>query len=130
MYCSVELYSPHVAVGCDLHYGVSSVHVHCFMRKNLCETETCVKRKRKQFKSLAISLETGFYCKFFLFAIVSGPAVGLTQPLIQWIPIGLSPGVKWQVREADHSTLSSVEINNSRSYTSTPPIILNGVVLN
>jgi hypothetical protein len=31
------------------------------------------------------------------------PALGLTRPLIQWVPGALSPGVKRPVREAEHS---------------------------
>jgi len=41
----------------------------------------------------------------------------------------LPPGVKWPGREADHSLPSSAEVNNERSYTSTPAIRLHGVVL-
>jgi hypothetical protein len=47
----------------------------------------------------------------------------------QWVPGILSLGVKRPVREADHWPPSSVEVNNSWSYTSTPPIPLHGVVL-
>jgi hypothetical protein len=38
-------------------------------------------------------------------------------------------GVKQQGREADRSALSSPEVKNAWSYTSTPPIRLNGVML-
>jgi hypothetical protein len=33
-----------------------------------------------------------------------------TQPPIQWVPDALSLGVKWPVREADHSPPSSAEV--------------------
>jgi len=36
------------------------------------------------------------------------------------VPAVLSLGVKWPVREADHSPPSSAEVNNAWSYTSTP----------
>jgi len=39
------------------------------------------------------------------------------------------PGVKRQVREANHSLPTSAEIKNAWSYTSTPPIHLLGIVL-
>jgi hypothetical protein len=54
---------------------------------------------------------------------------GLTQPPIQWVPGALSLGVKRPGREADHSPPSSAEVKNGRSWTSTPPIGLHGVVL-
>jgi len=51
-----------------------------------------------------------------IFAIpVSRPALGATQHLIQWIP-----GVKQPGRESDRSSLSSAEVKNAWSYTSTP----------
>jgi hypothetical protein len=53
---------------------------------------------------------------------VSRTALGPTQPPIQWVPGALSLGVKRQGREADHSPPFSAEVNNARSYISTPPI--------
>jgi hypothetical protein len=43
------------------------------------------------------------------------------RPLIQWVPGALSPGVKRQGREADHSPPTSAEVKNTWIYTSTPP---------
>jgi hypothetical protein len=65
----------------------------------------------------------------FLVTTVSRTALGATQPPIQWVPRALSLGVKRPGREADHSPLSSTEIKNSWSYTSTSPARLHGVVL-
>jgi hypothetical protein len=57
-------------------------------------------------------------------------AVGPIQPSIQWVQGAFSLGVKRPGREADHSPpLSSAEVKSAWSYTSTPPIRLNGVVL-
>jgi hypothetical protein len=65
----------------------------------------------------------------FIFITVSRPALGPIQPPIQWLSGALSPGVKRLGREADHSPPSSAEVKNAWSYTSIPPICLNGVVL-
>jgi hypothetical protein len=52
------------------------------------------------------------------------PALGFTQPPIQWVPGALSPGVKQKGREADRSPLTSAEVKNNS------PIRLFRVVLN
>jgi hypothetical protein len=44
----------------------------------------------------------------FIFTIVSRPALGTTQPPIQWVPEALSLGIKQLGYEADHSPSSSV----------------------
>jgi hypothetical protein len=47
-------------------------------------------------------------------------------------PVGTTcsfPGVKWPGLEADHSPPSNAEVKNERSYTSSPPPRLYGVVL-
>jgi hypothetical protein len=56
----------------------------------------------------------------FLFTTVSKPALGPTQPPIQWVPGALSLVVKRPGRETDHSPPSSDDIKNAWSYTSTP----------
>jgi hypothetical protein len=45
------------------------------------------------------------------------------------VPGALSLGLKRPGREADHSHPSSAEVKDAWSYTSTPSIRLNGVVL-
>jgi hypothetical protein len=60
----------------------------------------------------------------FLFTTVSRPALGPTQPPIQWVPGAPSLGVTWQGREPDHSPPSSAQVKNAWSYISTPPIRL------
>jgi len=47
------------------------------------------------------------------------PALGPTQPPIQWVLGALSPVVKRPTREADHSPASSVEVKNAWSCIST-----------
>jgi hypothetical protein len=68
--------------------------------------------------------------KNFHFCMSSRPALGSTQPSIQWVPGALSPGVKRPEREADHPPPNNAEIKKMWIYTSTPPIRLHGVVLN
>jgi len=67
--------------------------------------------------------------RFFLFVIASRPALGLIQSPIQWVPKAVSLGVKQPGHEADHLT-PSAEVRSVMSYTSTPPMHLNGMVLN
>jgi hypothetical protein len=67
--------------------------------------------------------------EIYLFTTETGPNLQPTQPPIQWVPGTLSLGIKWPGREADHSPPTSVEVKNTWSYTSTPPIRLQGVVL-
>jgi hypothetical protein len=59
--------------------------------------------------------------KNFLFFGASRPALGSTQPPIQWVPRALSPGVKRPGHEAEHSPPTSAEVKKTWIYTSTPP---------
>jgi hypothetical protein len=50
---------------------------------------------------------------FFPLTSVSSPALGPTQPPVQWVPGVLSPGVKARPgRDADHSPPLSAEVEN------------------
>jgi hypothetical protein len=68
--------------------------------------------------------------KSFHFSISSIPALGPTQPPIQWVPGALSLGVKRPGREADYSSPTSAEVKKTWVYISTHPLSLHGVVLN
>jgi hypothetical protein len=58
-----------------------------------------------------------------LFSTSSRPALGTTQPPIQWVPGALSPGVKRPAAEADHSPQTSAKVKKTWIYTSTPPYV-------
>jgi hypothetical protein len=59
--------------------------------------------------------------RIFLFSTSSSPALGPTQPPIQWVQGALSSRVKRQGREADHSPPTSAGVKKIRIYTSTYP---------
>jgi hypothetical protein len=48
----------------------------------------------------------------FLLSTTPRPALGPTQPPIQWLPSGLSVGIKRTGREAGHSLPSRAEVKN------------------
>jgi hypothetical protein len=58
--------------------------------------------------------------KIFLFSIVFRP----TWPPIQWVPGALSPRVKWQGHEADHSPPSSAKDKNGGTIPLVPNIFM------
>jgi hypothetical protein len=59
--------------------------------------------------------------KNFFFSTSARLALGPTQPPIQWVLGSLSPGVKRQGREADHSPPASAEVKKMWIYTFTLP---------
>jgi hypothetical protein len=54
------------------------------------------------------------------FSTASRRALGHTQPLIQCVADDVSPGIKQQRREADHSPPSSAEVKNGGAVPSLP----------
>jgi hypothetical protein len=54
------------------------------------------------------------------FSTSSRLALWATQPPIQWEPGALSPGIKRQGREADHSSPAIAEVKKTWIYTVTP----------
>jgi hypothetical protein len=49
----------------------------------------------------------------FFFSTSCRPALGSTEPPIQWVPGALSPGVKWPGHEADNSPPTTAEIKET-----------------
>jgi hypothetical protein len=64
-----------------------------------------------------------------VFSTSSSPALVSTQPPIQWVPGVPSPGVKWPVREVDHSPPTSAEVKKMWIYTPIPTYALMAVQL-
>jgi hypothetical protein len=64
----------------------------------------------------------------FSFHTAFRPALGPTQPPIQWVPGAVSLGVKRPGREADHSPPSSAEVKEWVELYLHSPIRLSGVV--
>jgi len=71
----------------------------------------------------------GQWWDIFLFAKDSRPALEPTQPPIQCVLRAFSLGVKRPIRETDHSLLSSVEVKNVWSYTSTSQYVFMALCL-
>jgi len=67
---------------------------------------------------------------FMLLGTGSILAMGPSQPSALQALVVLSPRVKWLGHEAYNSPLSSAKVKNVWRYTSNPPILLYGVVLN
>jgi hypothetical protein len=59
--------------------------------------------------------------KNFIFSMSSKPALGPTQPPIQWLLRALSPGVKRPGPEANHSLPTRAKVKKMWIYTSIPP---------
>jgi hypothetical protein len=68
--------------------------------------------------------------RIFLLASASRPALGITQPPVQWVPGVLSPGAKRgrDVIVTTHSHLVP-KLSMSRSYTSSPCRLYRGIIL-
>jgi hypothetical protein len=64
-----------------------------------------------------------------LIVTASRPALGPTQPPIQWVPGALSPGIKWPEREANYSPPSTTAVKNFRNYISTAPYVFRALYL-
>jgi hypothetical protein len=58
-----------------------------------------------------------------IFSMSSRPVLGSTQPPIQWVPAALSPRVKRQGRETEHSPPASADVKKMWIYMSTPPYV-------
>jgi hypothetical protein len=67
--------------------------------------------------------------EIFLYPTVARPAVGSTQPPIQWVLRDLFPGVKWLGCETVHSPPSSAKDRNGGAILPFPPRIFMALCL-
>jgi hypothetical protein len=58
---------------------------------------------------------------FFLFSIISRPALGSNHPPFLWVLWAVTQRVKWLRHKVDHSPLFGATVENAWSYTSSPP---------
>jgi hypothetical protein len=71
--------------------------------------------KPVSFTAIATGYGLGGWCSnpgkgnIFLFSTAFRPALGPTQPPIQWVPMAISPGVKRPGLVAEHSPPTSTE---------------------
>jgi hypothetical protein len=80
--------------------------------------KNCVLKTRHLRRYLRIILKWS-RVKNFLFSVSSRPALGGTQPTIQWVTGGTFSGVKWPKRETDHSPPPNAEVKKTCIYIST-----------
>jgi len=59
----------------------------------------------------------------FFFPTMFRPALGPTQPPVQWV-LGFYPGVKRPGHDVGHSSPSTAEVKGEWSYASTSPYML------
>jgi hypothetical protein len=75
-------------------------------------------------RGVGVGVPVGSRIENFLFSTSSRPALGPTQPPIQWVL-----GVKRPGRETDHSPPAKAEDKKTWVYSSTSPYAFMGVVL-
>lgn len=51
------------------------------------------------------------------------PSLVPRKTLFLWVPVSLTPKVRWLRHQADNSCLCSTEIKNAWNYTTTPPYV-------
>jgi hypothetical protein len=85
-------------------------------------------------RNSSVGIATGYGLDYrgvgVLIQLGSTPAVGSTQPTIQWVLGTLSPGVKRPGCEANRSPPASADVKKNVDLYIHSPIRLHGVVLN
>jgi hypothetical protein len=105
----------HGKIGMDMEGYVT---VQIFVEESKGNLEWSVQRLATGWTTKGRSSSPGGRKNFHV-SISSRPALGPTQPPIQWVT-GFFPGVKRPGREDDHSPPTSAEVKKTWVYTSTP----------
>jgi hypothetical protein len=109
--------------------SLGRVHIKwgsCFFFLHFCQTELpwiyCTQYVFCRGRDSSVGTATGYgasvfdswkWWEIFLFSTASRPALGLTQPPIEWVRGALSKGIKRPRRKFNHSPPSSAEVKNS-----------------
>jgi hypothetical protein len=93
-----------------IHANFVKRKLECKSRDSVVGITTC---QRLDDREVGVQVPVGV--KNFHFSKSSRPALGSTQPPIQWVP-----GVKRPRREADHSPPTSAQVKKMWIYTSAP----------
>jgi hypothetical protein len=86
------------------------IYLHWFVRCNTDISITDLSPQSYGLNNRGSRLRFPAGAGIFLLTTASRPALGPTQPPIQWVPGALSLGVKRPGREADHSPPYSAEV--------------------
>jgi hypothetical protein len=70
--------------------------------------------------TIGVQFSAGATTGYFLFYLASRPALGTTQPPIQWVTGAFTLGIKQSGLEVDYSPPPSAKVKNVWSYTSIP----------
>jgi hypothetical protein len=92
-------------VGCSAIGIYIYIYIYIYIRRRVRSGST-VSDYRLDDRAIGVRSSAGQ--RIFPLTSVSRPALGPTQPPVQWVPGVLSPGVK--ARDADHSPPSSAEV--------------------
>jgi hypothetical protein len=94
----------------------SGILGNCQLRTSLIDETGIIQYQLSQYSDGLRATGSGFDSRqgneIFVYSTASRPALGPTQPPIQWVPGNRLVGVKWPERESNHSPPSTAEVKN------------------